>query len=57
MAVGPDLLGGEEVSGDDLLDLAPVLAVGREDDVGGAVEEDVGDRGGSSGCEDVVLRA
>ena len=57
MAVGPDLLVGEEVRGDDLLDLAPVLAVGRKGDVRGAVEEDVGDRGVGPGREDVVLRA
>ena len=57
MAVGPDLLVCEEVHGGDLLDLAPVLAVGREDDIRGAVEEDVGDGGVGPGREDVVLRA
>ena len=57
MAVGPDFLVGEEVRGDDLLDLAPVLAVGRKGDARGAIEEDVGGRGVGPGREDVVLRA
>jgi hypothetical protein len=35
VAVGADLPGGEEVRGGDLLDLAPVVAVGAEGDVGG----------------------
>ena len=57
MAVGPDLLVGEEVRGGNLLDLAPVLTIRGEGDVRGAVEEDVGDGGVGPGREDVVLRA
>ena len=57
MAVGPDLLVGEEVRGGNLLDLAPVLTIRGEGDVRGAVEEDVGDGGVGPGGEDVVLSA
>ena len=57
MAVGADLLVGEEVRGGDLLDLPPVLAVGGEGGVRGAVEEDFGDGGVGPGREDVVVRA
>ncbi|WVZ59461.1 hypothetical protein U9M48_009598 [Paspalum notatum var. saurae] len=57
MAVGSNLLVAEEVSGGDLLNLTPVLAVGGEGDVCGAVEEDVCEGGVRPGREDVVVRA
>lgn len=44
-AVGLHLLDGEEVRGDELPELPPVLAVGGEADVRRAVQEDVGDNG------------
>lgn len=44
-AVGVDLLDGEEVRGDEPPELAPVLAVGGEADVGGPVQKGVGDLG------------
>ena len=55
-AVGSNLV-GEEVRGGNLLDLAPVLAIGAEGDVRRAVEEDLRDRGAGAGREDVVVRA
>lgn len=57
VAVGADPLGGEEVGGGDLPDLAPVLTVGCEGNVRRAVEEDVGDGGARARGEDVVVRA
>lgn len=56
-AVGADLLHREELRGDDLPDVAPVLAVRGEGDVRRAVEEDVGDDGAWPGREDVVVGA
>ena len=52
-----NLLVGEEVRGGNLLDLAPVLAMGAEGDVRRAVEEDLHDCGVGAGCKNVVLRA
>ena len=52
-----NLLVGEEVRGGNLLDLAPVLAMGAEGDVRRAVEEDLRDRGAGAGREDVVVSA
>jgi hypothetical protein len=57
VAVGSNFLVAEEVRGGDLPDLAPVLAVGGEGDVCGAVEEDVGDGGRGPGSEHVVMCA
>ena len=56
MVVGVDLLDGEQVGGDELPDLPPVLAVGGEGDVGGPVHEVVEERGRRPRGEDVVVR-
>ncbi|KAB8107084.1 hypothetical protein EE612_041650 [Oryza sativa] len=50
-----DLLGAEQVGGDELPRLAPVVAVGGEGDVGGAIGEDVGDGGARPRREHVVV--
>jgi len=52
-----NLLVGEKARGGNLLDLAPVLAMGAEGDVRRAVEEDLCDRGAGAGREDMVVSA
>ena len=56
VAVGVHLLDGQEVRGDELPELAPVLAVGGEADVRRPVEQDVGDLGRRPRGKGVVLR-
>jgi hypothetical protein len=51
------LLNSEEVRGDELSDLPPVLAIGREGDIGGPVQEVVADHGRGPRREHVVVRA
>lgn len=51
------LPGAQQVGGDELASLPPVLTVEGEGDVGGAAEEDVRDDGRRAGGKDVVVRA
>jgi hypothetical protein len=56
MLKGPDLVGGEQVRGDELPALQPLLPVGHEGHVGGATEEDGRDGQRRPGSEGVVVR-
>lgn len=57
MAEGVHLLGAEEMGVDELPGVLPVLAQGREGDVGGVVAKDVRGHGPRAGREDVVVGA